>query len=140
MRKRRMVASDVKRNMRWGAGAGFLLGCVYSVIALVIHATKGREPFEANDASLASVLFVYLGGGVVGGAIIGLLRPLAKWRFGAVIMGIAAMLPISLGVNLAVSPGISEWTIHNVNKTLLVAIILGGLGGYVSWDTSNRDE
>ena len=101
--KRAMIHRE--RNIGWGVLYGLLFATLYSAAAVLIYLFRGSEPFEANEVTLGSTVAVYFLGGILGGAIIGLLLPWTRWRIGSVIAG----LPGCLGFGLLVSGPITKW-------------------------------
>src|SRR5687767_15501416 len=94
VRRRREFAAD----LAWGARIGLAFGVVYCALATVLLAGQLRSSApEAQMPPLWLLLSLYLVGGIVGGALIGLFRPLTRSRPGATLVGVLAMLPIAFG-------------------------------------------
>lgn len=114
-------------NVRTGTLIGFVIASLYSLYAVILYAIRGAAPFEANGVSLGGIVAAYYGAGVAGGAIVGALSPLLRWRLGATIVGIVAGFVVFLGIGLATEGHISRWT----GRTWETAIVLGTLFGVI---------
>jgi hypothetical protein len=77
----------VLKNLRWGLGAGLFFACFFSAWVAVVYLFRGSAPFEARSVTLLSTVARYFGGGLLAGAIVGLLRSLTRWRLGAMAVG-----------------------------------------------------
>lgn len=126
---------SVARNLRWGIGYGLLFASFYSLFVLMLYTFRGDEPFRANEISAPVAVVAYFFGGVAGGAIVGLLRPLTKWRIGAMFVGVAAAVPLFLGLGLAMYGPVSNWGENETFGLVATAVILGSLGGYDTWES-----
>jgi len=119
-------------NLRWGIRFGVTFAVFYCVFGVVIYLTRGPGPFEANEVSLVGVLLAYLGGGIAAGALVGLLRPLLRWRLGALVVGIMATFIVGIGFRSIIS-GFTPWTQHDLRTNAGFALILGGLTSMMVW-------
>lgn len=127
-RKKRHVLLD----LRWGAVWGLLIALCLTVILAVLAAIQGPRLFESYGTSFLTVALLYLGGGLVGGLVVGLLRPLTRWRLGGVAMGILAALPVGLGVRLMQS-GLEPWEAKDTFTLTIFSLALGGTAGWTYW-------
>jgi hypothetical protein len=134
--------NSVAQNVRWGLTRGLLFFALYSFVAVLIFLLRGSEPFDANGIPLGSVILAYFVGGLLGGAIAGLLRPFANRRIGAMIGGVVVMIPIFVAVTIGqfgapLSWGVAEWA-----GALIPAAVLGILLGnrYWRWNVRRADE
>jgi hypothetical protein len=48
--------------------------------------------------AFARLVLVYLGGGLLGGLVVGLLRPLTRSHLGAALVGVVATVPVGVAV------------------------------------------
>jgi hypothetical protein len=122
------------KDIRWGIGWGLFAACFYALVALVIYAFQGSRPFESKGITLASTVAVYIVGGLIGGTIVGLLRPLTKRRAGAMLLGVIAMIPVSIGFVFILFGPISRWGGGELFGVLFTAVFLGGYGGWEFWE------
>jgi hypothetical protein len=126
--------STVWRDLRWGIGWGLFAGVFYSLVAFAIYAFQGSRPFESKGITLGSTLMVYIVGGLIGGTVVGLLRPLAKQRAGAMIVGVITMIPVSIGFVFILFGPMSRWGGGELFGVLFTAVFLGGYGGWEFWE------
>lgn len=61
----------------------------------------------------------------MGGAFVGALLPLAKWRLGAMVVGTVALIPVGVGVRI-VRAGLSPWERYEFLALGTFCVILGG--------------
>ena len=125
-----MKASTVRRRppaerIRWGVSYGVFFGLIYTAIAVAmwIMMPVGQD---APALELAAIIAIYVLGGVVAGAIVGLMLPLARSRLGAAGVGAVAMFPIAMAViGMRAGP---VWTWGSVEwwSIIISALVLGG--------------
>lgn len=60
----------LRRNILWGVRWGSFLGGVYCLFALFVLMVRGF-----HEGSRQALLAIYIGGGMLGGTILGMLRP-----------------------------------------------------------------
>jgi hypothetical protein len=116
-------------NLGWGALWGLLFGLVYVLVLGILFVLQGPVLFHAYNSTFAEVAALYLIGGVGGGLIVGLLRPLLRWRWGAALVGIFAAIPAGAGFQL-MRIGSAPW---GAKDTLVVMIFSVALGATVGW-------
>jgi hypothetical protein len=126
------MAQDIKT----GAVMGLLIATVYSLYALVLLAARGTAPFDANGVTPAGVIAAYYGGGLVAGSVVGILRPLLRWRLGATIVGIVAAFGVFAGIGIAKEGYLWHWTIRTWQTSVISSVILGGICSNIIWRSS----
>jgi hypothetical protein len=88
------------RGLAWGAAAAV----VYSIIALLLFAlgeARGEAP-PAHFPSLSSIVVSYAAGFLAAGTLVGLLRPLARFPLGAMLLGALGALCVYGAVGVPV--------------------------------------
>ena len=80
----------VIRNVIWGVGYGLAFAALFMAWAVIARIIGGADAFGEKGTTLLTVLALYLFGGVAAGGIVGLLRPIVRWRIGSVLVGIIA--------------------------------------------------
>ena len=120
-------------NIRWGIRWGTTLASIYSLLALVINGLSAGEAFSRKGITLGQTIALYMASGVIGGIVVGLLRPVMKTRFGASAVGVVAAIPLSVGISILRSGSPSGWNDETWVPTLITAGVLGGLGAQVLW-------
>jgi hypothetical protein len=116
-------------NLPWGALSGLLFGVIYVLILGILFVVRGPELFRYYNTSFGEIAILYLYGGVGGGLIVGLLRPLLRWWWGAALVGVVAVIPVGFAFQLMRS-GFAAW---GPKDTLVVVIFSIGFGATVGW-------
>lgn len=88
----RDVGEDLGWGMLWGLGYAVVVSAIATAVFAIVW--LGGSEQAAGEPTLLSVLAAYLTAGVVGGCLVGLLRPLAYWPLGAMVLGFIVGLPI----------------------------------------------
>ena len=77
----------IATNLKWGLKYGLTIALVFTMIAAVSLVLVGEQAFDERGTSFLELIEFYALGGCVGGAILGLLRPLAATKLGTVFIG-----------------------------------------------------
>lgn len=125
-----MIPARLARNVKWGTSWGLAFGAFYSIWVLVLFAFSGTAAFDRLRITLPKAIMFYMLGGLVVGAIVGVLRPLSTRLAGAVAVGMIATVPLALGFRL-VTRGLAPWTGVDTAALITSTIVLGGLGGLI---------
>lgn len=107
-----------------GARFGFLIGAMLSVLALLAYLLGGQDVFRGLHTSLGVVIAADIGGGVLLGALVGALRPLAGSRVGAGVLGFVCGLLAGALIRVA-RDGLGPWTGGDWFVVLTFAAALG---------------
>jgi hypothetical protein len=115
------------------------------VVALVVnipHVIQTGEVSGDVGALLLKVIGTYLFGGLLGGSIFGLLRPLTRRRVGAVVVGVAATIPMGLATGFLFFGPTSHWGGSEFAGLMVATLLYGAVGGWRFWrpsdDSSSR--
>jgi len=131
---------DPFKNAYWGIRWGLAFASLYCLWALVLLLLGGEAAFRTQGITFWQTIGAYIGGGALAGAVVGVLRPLLKWTWGAPIVGIVAAIPVGLAFDLATKG--ARWM--SVNSLLTIGIFslsLGAMGGLVLREvTGNRKK
>ena len=87
-----------------------------------------------HDVTLGGVVLAYFAGGIGGGFIVGLLRPLFRWRAGSIAAGILAATLFYGAIGVVVSGPISHWTSEEWIIAIILGVCLGTMAGNSSWE------
>ena len=126
-------------NVVWGIKWGLVYAAIYCAWVVVLIVLNGSLtiPFRKDmPVNALLVMATYLWGGVTAGAVLGLLRPLARHRWGAAMVGLAAGLPVALGVRAGMK-GFAPWEGEDTFLLAVFAVFMGGGSGLVTWRIFN---
>lgn len=122
----------VLANLVWGIAWGLLLSCCLIVFVAVLFLFQGQQPFNAYQTTVRAVVVLYLVGGALGGLVVGVLRPLTKWRWGAAVVGVLAAVPVGLGTRV-LRAGLSPWQSKDLVVLIVFCVALGAPVGWIYW-------
>jgi hypothetical protein len=91
------------RDSKLFIALGLSMGVLFCVVALVILFFRGHRPFDANHVSVMKLLGAYLLSGALGGLVVALTLPLARWMLGAALMAFLVMFLVWFVVGLSIS-------------------------------------
>ena len=111
------------------------MGAALTVFAGLLLAVRGPKVLGQQNLTFGSIAALYLLGGGFGGLLLGLLRPLVKWRWGAALTGILIAIPFGLGIRL-LDTGLSPWSTEDSLVLTFFSIGLGAPLGWIYWGIS----
>ena len=112
------------KNLVWGMVLSLACAVVLVAYVTILFLVAGQRPFVANGITYGKIVWAYLAGGLGGGIIVGLLRPLTRRRAGGILTGIL----VATCAYGAIAVGISGWVTRWDTGDWVVLAILG-LGG-----------
>lgn len=119
------------RNIISGIRTGLLLGGIFSVWAAIVFLLNGGKSIERyNGVTFPEVAGAYLVGGLLGGALVGALYPLVRYKVGAFLVGITAAFPFSVAV-MGSLQGFSPWTGGHTFVVCLMSVTIGAVTGAI---------
>jgi hypothetical protein len=113
---------DLGFGILWGLALAFLFALFVGALALL----RGSDWNPTYQVSTVAVIRGYFVAGALGGAVFGLLRPLARHRLGAVVVG-TIVGPIVYGAVMTVVDGQPQWT---SGPTIIAGVLVGGAVGW----------
>ena len=120
------VLSRMRRCALWGLA----LGGAYAALAAAVFVLGAGSWSGHPGRDLPLVLALYLGGGVAGGAVVGLLWPLAADSvLGEGVVGAVAIFPLIACVLVWEHGWFPAWTSREWLVAVVASALLGGLGG-----------
>jgi hypothetical protein len=126
-------SSAEKPGYAWKVGAavfsGLLFGIMLGVVSLLIRLVVGQEAFENSAGPIGSLLAAYILGGMVSGFVGGILFPFAGGQFGAILVGMASLVPITVIFGMRVFGPLASWDALEIGLSAAWTIILGTVGG-----------
>jgi hypothetical protein len=99
----------VGADIGWGIRRGLAFAALFCLWATVIYMVSGPEAFARKHTSYGAVVTAYLAIGILVGAIIGAGRTHATTEGRCLLLGLAAGLPIAVGITIAVSGMPQAW-------------------------------
>jgi hypothetical protein len=129
------IRSRIKRppppvNLRWAFAWTFIFATGYSILVLIHSAIRGSTYWPAYHLSTWEIIGLYYAAAVVNGLLLGLLRPLLKWRIGAFVLGTMAGSVIYGAFGLAMV----GWNQPVAWIALILGVVIGGILGIVWYD------
>lgn len=123
-----MGIHTLRHNILWGARWGLFLGGVYGLFALFVLMIRGFP-----EGPTQAVLAIYIGGGILGGAILGMLRSWIRTQGRAMAAGVVIVVPVVVGFLYLMDGPISSWGEVQVFSLIVSSLILGLMGGKIFW-------
>jgi len=119
----------LNERIAWGVRWGLAFGFVYALYPVVAFLFGGDARFEEHGLSAIGLSALYLVTGVIGGAIVGILRPLARDRAGAALVGAITMIVVCAGFGVALFGMPWTWDSGDTMSVLTAGVLLGVLCG-----------
>lgn len=120
-------------NLLWGIAWGIGMAAWFCLIALLIYAVAEVKGDTGAPTPLSLLMLAYTVAGVIGGAILGLLRPLARQWWGAMLVGVFVAFIAVLSVSVSLRGWFGEWAWLDWETSVVYACITGPLGGFLVW-------
>ncbi len=121
-------ANRLGANLRWGVVWGLRMSLLFSawIGVLIVLNQSVSLPVGQTDhhVNAFAVMALYVGGGILAGAVIGLLRPIERTMFGTMVTGFVAGLPVFAGGSLLLG-GLAQWDSTNTIVTVAGALLVG---------------
>jgi hypothetical protein len=119
--------------MLLGAGTGAAIATGFALWVSLLRIGHGTAPFDRLGTSYVTTIAIYYATLAPAGAIVGLLYPLRRSRFGAMVLGFLFMLPMYAAFVAVKTPSQELFQPFRVLLTILVAALAGALLGYWIW-------
>ena len=137
-----MIVEKVLRRFRTNFLAGIALGLFVatglSAWVTFLRLTVGTAPFQRLETTYTATVALYYAGGLVGGALVGLLLPLRRSLWGAALLGMVGVFPLYFGVAWTrATAANAAFTLDNVAESALLAFLVGGAVGIWIWLDDN---
>ena len=119
-------------RLQWGLRHTLRAAAGYSIYAGILTLTRGTT--QIGSLSVFGVVAIYWIVGVVGGLVLGILKPLLAWKLGAFAVGVLVGYAVYGGIALTLpqSDGMPWWLM------LIPAVLVGGGLGLVRYDAARR--
>ena len=119
----------LRTKLRWGLGHTLRTAVAYSVYVCILALARGTT--QLGRVSLLDLIVIYWIVGVVGGLVLGILKPLLAWKLGAFAVGVLVGYAVYGGIALTLSQEGMPWWLM-----LIPAVIVGGGLGLVRYDAA----
>jgi hypothetical protein len=121
----RSARNRIGRYAAWGAAYGIAL----TVIAAIVMglAASSSQPRPSDLPALDTLAMAYCGGGILAGALTGLLLPLARWPLGVMLLGILG----ATGGYTAVGIAVDGWSLETLGIGLSIGVFVGAAFGFL---------
>lgn len=124
--------NTVLNNIRWGLSLGLIFTAIFCAYVCVLSIARRSTRFDAYGTTLWGIMAVYLTGGVLGGTLLGVLRPFTKRRMGAIFAGVAVLIPLFTAIWATVAGPSAAWRSDALEGILFCSASLGAfLGNYI---------
>lgn len=128
------VVSSLVWNVAWGLAWGSLMAAIYCAIGLALRLVRGPHFLKGYGLPFGTLGLIYLEGGVGAGFVLGLFRPLLRWRAGAIGIGTFAGTIAYGAIAIAMSGPIAGWGAGDWIVLLCLGVGVGGSLGNVTWE------
>lgn len=120
--------------MLWGTALGG--GCSVLVIAYatILRLARGPNAFVYYGLTFETLSVAYIVGGIGGGLILGLARPLTRWRSGGIVTSILVATFVYGAAAVAMHGWITRWNIEDWAGVLVLGLGTGTIGGNRFWE------
>ena len=126
-----------RRNVLLGLRLGLYLATLWSAVALFGYVVSGGRNLEKVGVSLPAAVVGYVAVGLLCGSLWGVCRPLARWWWGAALLGFIVGMPASAILLSLVAP-LWQW-VDILKLSVIMAVIFGPVTGIiVRWDASRH--
>lgn len=134
IRSRRSLISDIK----WGLGWGLWLAAAFALLGAALMVMRVNIAGVPSHFAFPLVILGYLAMGLLGGVVVGLLRPLGQHQGGATLLGMIVGI-IVYAIAGIVAVGVKEFrSPAGVLSALILGIVIGGLAGRRTWRNQRR--
>lgn len=124
-------------NLRWGIRWGLLFAAALSSWAALLFAIRGFQEFRKLEVTMPRVIAFYLVSGSVAGVILGLCRPLLKWRSGAGVVGAVSAVVI-LGMGQVLYRGFHRPDVLEIELVVPTGIFMGAFVGILFYEIFSK--
>jgi hypothetical protein len=132
--RKRDHRSRLSRDIRWGMVRGLYLTALPLLPALIVFLLEGPDQWWARAGLMfVRIIACYLGFGLAAGAIVGVCRPLLRWREASILFGGAlGAIGVALLMFLPIDKPADRPAIDTT--TVLFAAAIGVLpGSFLGW-------
>jgi quinol-cytochrome oxidoreductase complex cytochrome b subunit len=136
LRSRHQIAEDI----RWGFSNGMLLTTILCGFMCIMALLRRSVYYSKYGITLWTILGLYLVSGCIGGCLVGLLRPFARSRIGAMFVGSIIMIPFYTMAMMTQAGPPAHWHHADILDISLCSILLGSTLGYIWWGRAHKSK
>lgn len=129
----REILNTLFRNIAWGVMWGMVGALGFMLFSLARHVFQGEAPFKVYSLTFRGAIAMYLVEGLLTGVLVGLLRPLAQYFIGAMVLGFSIAFTVYGVAGWAMEGPMSNWDSVSWGALVLVTVIGGILVGNEIW-------
>jgi hypothetical protein len=120
-----LPARDLPRDLRWGVAHGLAFAAFCSLWASILYLARDSDPFRRLGVTFERTIILYFAGGIGGGLLMGLCRPLTMSRRGRLWTGLVIGPMIALGICLLLFGSPRAWGVAAVLTILIWSAVMG---------------
>jgi len=132
-----MLMSFLK-NLKWGLRWGLTIAVGFTAIGLIGSIGGLIDPTAKTGPSIVSLVGFYFLAGVCGGLLLGLLRPITKYKVGAMFVGTAVFALCLALLDYIYYAATDGWKPVDTLLIALVSILCGPVGTWMIWHVRAR--
>jgi hypothetical protein len=121
------------KNLRWGILSGMAFATLFSAWIILLAIVRRSWEFDSYHVSAWQIILSYFAGGIGGGAVVGLARPITRYRLGAAVVGLVAAIPVAFAVEFAMQGMPGSWPDDAWIGFYFIAGFLGPVAGLIRW-------
>jgi hypothetical protein len=124
----------VTENIVWGLRRSMAVAAGFAAFVIVEYLLLGPRTTGRIGVTLPAILSIYVCGGLAAGIVLGVGRPWAKIRVGAVIIGVFVGICVYGSAGIIIDGLPSHWDGAAWFAAILVGGIIGAFGGNKFFD------
>ena len=129
------TSAATKRHVSLGIQVGVLLATIFSAWVLYNHSVAGSRAIERSGATVAGLVLAYYSAGVIGGALVGALIPLARRPGGTILIGCVTAVIVVFALQTARKGSFWNWDRRTILQTTLLGVAFGAVcGAWIAHD------
>ena len=121
------MLTTLRKNVKWGVSWGLGAAIVLTLLAAPFSFFRWLSVSAVaapGSLSFLRIVAMYLFSAIMGGTLLGLLKPLLSWWIGRRIVGVVVGIPLAFGIRLMVH-GPDGWSQEEVENWLITGVIWG---------------
>ena len=129
-------ARDIARDLRWGLGNGLFYAAGFSVLVLILALLRGSTDYPEYGTTTWRIIRVYFAAGLLGGLLVGWMRPFTSRRWGAIAVG--ALIGVVVYGSAMLATDMPASAVPFI--ALVAGVPMGALLGNKHWKEAQPEE